>query len=118
MLINNLKAYPELEVIAVAHGGISALELVEEHQPDLLMIDASIPVDDTIAIIKNVTQKQVDAAYIVLADTYQRRRQIAQAGADYVLSTFDFTTRISGILNDIANARTGKLTDIQDVNRR
>ena len=112
-LTNNLKAHPMLEMVAVTHSSINALDLVEQLQPDLLMIDASIPVDDSVAIIKNITKKQTNTAYIVLADTYQRRCQIAQAGADYVLSTFDFTERITSILDDIAKTKTENTVGIQ-----
>jgi len=36
-------AWPELEIVAVAHDGPEALRMIEEHDPDILFLDIKMP---------------------------------------------------------------------------
>ena len=38
-----LKSIPGVEVVAAAGNGLEAVELIEEHQPDLVFLDVQMP---------------------------------------------------------------------------
>ena len=100
-LHKSIAVHPFVEVVEVANGSLSALQLAREAHPDLLMIDSSIPFDDTIALIQNLKQEIPEMQFIVVTDTTQQRRQAIQAGADFTLLAFDFDAQICKILDQL-----------------
>lgn len=117
VLHNNIASHASVEVVGVVHGGISAIQLAKEHDPDLLLIDASIPIDEVVAIIENVRLENARMQCIVLADTHLQRRKAARAGADYTLSSFDYSSEIREILSDLgadANSKDGSRETLLD----
>jgi len=38
-----LAAWPEIEVVGLAEHGAQAIQLVEEHRPDVVLVDISVP---------------------------------------------------------------------------
>lgn len=104
VLQNVLVSNASVEVVDVVHGGISAVLSAKEHHPDLLLIDASIPLEETAALIDSLKQEHPETRYIVLADTHLQRREAARAGADYTLSSFNYAARIKEILNELGAA--------------
>lgn len=101
VLHKNVTSHSSVEVVGIVHGGISAIQLAKEHTPDLLLIDASIPIDEVVAIIENVRLENAKMQCIVLADTHLQRRRAAQAGANYTLSSFNYSSKIREILADL-----------------
>ena len=42
-LANALKAFPDVEIVAEAATGAEALDLIEQHKPDLALLDLNMP---------------------------------------------------------------------------
>ena len=99
MLQNNLQLHASMQVVDVAHGSLSAVNLVDIHNPDLLLIDSSIPFDETVALIESVRPERPGIQSAVLADTSRVRRRLALAGADYTLSTYNLTSQLGDIID-------------------
>jgi len=97
----NIAAHPSVEIVGIVHGGISAVKMAKEHAPDLLLIDASIPIEEATALIENIRLENTGTQCIVLADTYRQRRTAARAGAHYTLSSFNYSTEIGEIFADL-----------------
>lgn len=95
----NIEAYPFVKVVDVASGSLSAAQLANQHYPDLMLIDSSIPFDDALALIQIIKREIPETRSIVITDTTQQRRRITRAGADYTLSSFDFDSQLGEILN-------------------
>lgn len=51
------EVWPELEVIASAENGQIALELIEQHAPDIAFLDIKMPELDGMAVAKKLAQK-------------------------------------------------------------
>ena len=87
VLQKNLEAHPSVDRVDVAHGSLSAMQMAEEHKPDLLLIDSGIPTDETIALLDNIKLTSSDTRSVVLTDTSRQGRRITLAGADFTLPT-------------------------------
>lgn len=103
MLKQNLSSFPSVSVLTVANGSLSAMQLVEEHQPDLIFIDSSIPTDDAIALIRKVKLENPKTKSAVLTDTSREERLVCDAGANYTLQTYKFMSQVSEIFENLGH---------------
>lgn len=104
ILVNNVESHCSVDVVAVAHGSLMTVQLAREHQPDVLLIDSSIPADEAIVLVQNLKPKHPETALVVITNSSHQRHLFAQAGADYVLPAYSFETRIHDILNELSKA--------------
>jgi len=88
----------DVEVVAQGTNGIEAVNLIEEHRPDLVFLDVQMPGLDGFAVIKRLMEKQKkggrDAAplpQIVFATAYDQYavRAFDVNAVDYLLKPFD-----------------------------
>jgi DNA-binding NarL/FixJ family response regulator len=101
VLHNNIEAHSHAKVIGVVSGSLSALQYASQYQPDLVLIDSSIPFDDAIVLIQKLKTENPKTLSIAITDTKQQRRKIIQMGADYTLSSYNFETQIGEVLNQV-----------------
>ena len=107
MIQRNLEVHHSVNVVGIAQGSLSAVQLAREHHPDLLLIDSSIPFDDAITLIQNLKRENPEIHTTVITDTTQQRRKIIRAGAEYTLSSFDFDSQIGEILHQLQGTLSG-----------
>jgi two-component system invasion response regulator UvrY len=95
-----LAAMPGIEVTALAGGCLSALALVHEKQPDLVVVDCNQPEDEVIAFLKDVKRSHPGIRLVALTQTTRQGRRILDSGADAVLSRWsparEFASAIDG----------------------
>jgi len=53
-----LKAHPEIHVVAEARNGVEALQLIKEHQPDLVFLDVAMPGQDGLEVVRRLLDKK------------------------------------------------------------
>jgi DNA-binding NarL/FixJ family response regulator len=84
-----LATSPELELVEEAADGREAVRLVEEHRPDVVLMDAKMPVMDGLEATKVIKERYPECRVIVLtiATTYQA--DAVAAGADAFLNKAD-----------------------------
>lgn len=73
-----LDEHPQLDIIGEADNGQSALELIEQQQPDLIFLDISMPVMSGMQVAKLLNQRQ-HQAQIIFTTAYD----------EYALQAFD-----------------------------
>jgi two-component system LytT family response regulator/two-component system response regulator LytT len=85
-----------VEVVAQGTNGIEAVELIEEHRPDLVFLDVQMPGQDGFAVIKRLIERSaaLDAEpmpQIVFATAYDQYavRAFDVNAVDYLLKPFD-----------------------------
>ena len=100
----SIESYSFVKVVNVATGSLSASQLANEHHPDLIVIDSSVPFDDMLALIRKVKAENHGMRSLVITDTTQQKRRVIQAGADYTISAYDFESRIGELLNQVKNS--------------
>ena len=101
LLQNDIESQPSAQVVAVANGSLTAVQLVKEHQPDLLLIDSSISSEEVIAIVNNINLESPSVQIAVISDTHQQHRKFVQAGVNFVVSTYEFKTQIQEVVNHL-----------------
>jgi chemotaxis response regulator CheB len=99
LLQNDIDSYPNVDVVAVGHGSLTTVQLIKKHQPDLLIIDSSIPSEDTLAILSNIKTENPTIFSVAIADTHYYRRKFTQAGVDCAVSTYEFKLQMQGIFD-------------------
>ena len=67
-----LKAFPQVEVAAVAGDGIEALRLIEEHEPDLVFMDVQMPGLDGLSVVRKLMEKGADLPHFIFATAYDQ----------------------------------------------
>ncbi len=74
---------PEIEVVAAATDGRNAVELAKEHQPDVVIMDISMPSMNGIEATRQIIDELPDTKVIVLSMHSERRfvAEVLTAGA-------------------------------------
>ena len=79
------EAGPQVEVVGEAVNGQDALRLVEERRPDLVLMDARMPVMDGLEATQLIKDRWPEIKVVVLTMYPAYRAEALAAGADAVL---------------------------------
>jgi DNA-binding NarL/FixJ family response regulator len=96
-----LHCSPQFEVIGEAGDGLTALKMVEELMPDVLILDLSMPIMGGVDCIKELRSRGLACRILVLTmyDDDEYIKEVMRAGADgYVLKKSADTELIEGIV--------------------
>jgi YesN/AraC family two-component response regulator len=75
-----LAMHPGVEVIAIAQTGLQAVELAQQHRPDIAIMDINMPEMDGISAMRRIRQLQPQTIFIIISG--EDERYIKQAAAD------------------------------------
>ncbi|MBE3563179.1 MAG: sporulation transcription factor Spo0A [Hydrogenibacillus schlegelii] len=95
-IIEVLEAEEDISVVAVAHDGQTALELLDQHTPDVLLLDVIMPMRDGIDVLEALAQNgrlNGEMKVIMLSAFGQEemaRRATRYGVAYYMMKPFDF----------------------------
>jgi two-component system response regulator LytT len=88
-----LNSTPGVEIVAEGSNGIEAVELIAEHQPDVVFLDVQMPGLDGFAVLKHLIEHQgvERLPQVVFATAYDQYavRAFDVNAVDYVLKPFD-----------------------------
>jgi two-component system response regulator LytT len=81
----------DVEVVAQGQNGVEAVNLVKEHNPDLLFLDVQMPGLDGFGVIKKLLDKKVALPKIVFATAFDQYavKAFEVNAVDYLLKPFD-----------------------------
>ena len=79
----------QVAVIGSAGDGLSALSMVREVQPALLVVDSNLLEDEVLSLLKEVKGAWPEVCCLVLVQTTGRKNRALAAGADAVVSRSD-----------------------------
>ena len=86
-----LKAFSEINIIGHGKNGLDALNLIKEHNPDLVFLDVQMPGLDGFGVIKKLAEKKMKMPQIIFATAFDEYAvQAFEVNAvDYILKPFD-----------------------------
>jgi len=69
-----LKAHPDVQVVAEARNGVEALQLIKDHQPDLVFLDVSMPGLDGLEVVRRLLDKKskVKVPHVIFATAFDQ----------------------------------------------
>ena len=86
-----LKDFPEIEVVGTAFNGLQAVQLIEEHEPELVFLDVQMPGLDGLGVIRQLRENQVDLPHFIFVTAYDQYAVEAfrLEAMDYLLKPVD-----------------------------
>ena len=88
-LRNSLQALmttmPQIEILAEANDPSALLRMGDTMQPDIVLLDASLPEHEVWAALKQIQDEWSQTRTIVLVGNSQQQQQAREAGADVAL---------------------------------
>jgi two-component system, LytTR family, response regulator LytT len=86
-----LKNAEDVNVVAQGKNGLEAVNLIKEHNPDLVFLDVQMPGLDGFGVIKKLLDKKVPLPKIVFATAYDQYavKAFEVNAIDYLLKPFD-----------------------------
>jgi|SRR5580704_6157325 DNA-binding NarL/FixJ family response regulator len=78
-----LEGQPELHIVSMATDGVEAVELAEEQQPDVILLDISLPRLNGIEAARQIRRVAPQAKILFLSqyDTWATAREALRTGA-------------------------------------
>ncbi len=86
-----LKDVGDVDVVAQGKNGVEAVNLIREHNPDLVFLDVQMPGLDGFGVIKKLLDRKVPLPKIVFATAFDQYavRAFEVNAVDYLLKPFD-----------------------------
>src|SRR6266478_1344431 len=86
-----LKGVGDVNVVAQGKNGLEAVQLIREHNPDLVFLDVQMPGLDGFGVIKRLLDRKVPLPKIVFATAFDQYavKAFEVNAVDYLLKPFD-----------------------------
>jgi DNA-binding LytR/AlgR family response regulator len=86
-----LKSDGDVNVVAQGKNGLEAINLIKEHNPDLVFLDVQMPGLDGFGVIKKLLDKKIPLPKIVFATAFDQYavKAFEVNAVDYLLKPFD-----------------------------
>ena len=89
-----LAQFSRLEVLGVADGGLSTLNLVRKYKPALLVIDSGLLQDEILMLLEQSKEVYPQIQCLVVTETHRRQQILKAAGAETVILRNEPTERL------------------------
>jgi two-component system, LytTR family, response regulator LytT len=111
-----LKNIGDVDVVAQGKNGLEAVNLIREHNPDLVFLDVQMPGLDGFGVIKKLLDKKVALPKIVFSTAFDQYavRAFEVNAVDYLLKPFDRKRVIQSVerarsMTEVTNSSSDKL---------
>src|SRR2546429_7714782 len=86
-----LKNAGDVNIVAQGKNGLEAVNLIKEHNPDLVFLDVQMPGLDGFGVIKKLLDKKIPLPKIVFATAFDQYavKAFEVNAVDYLLKPFD-----------------------------
>lgn len=111
-----LSTQPNCDIVGEAADGLEALNLAERLQPDLVLMDLSMPLMDGIAATREIKKKWPETKILVFTnhDNPEYRTAALKAGAEGYLLKDSTSAKLIQSLKDIMDGKPGLYPDITE----
>ena len=118
-----LATIDDVEVVAMAANGIQAVQLTEQHHPDVLLLDINMPELDGLSAYRRIAQTHPDIGCIIISaekDTTTLRTAISSGVQEYLIKPFtveELETAINRVVPRVQETRR-KMIQAEQLRRR
>jgi two-component system LytT family response regulator/two-component system response regulator LytT len=86
-----LKEHADVDLLAAGSNGLEALQLIEQHEPDVVFMDVQMPGMDGMSVIRKLRDIQTELPYFVLVTAFDNYAVEAfrLEATDYLLKPVD-----------------------------
>ena len=118
-----LATIDDVEVVAIAANGLQAVELAEEHHPDILLLDINMPELDGLSAYRKIASIYPDIGCIIISaekDTTTLRTAMSIGVQEYLIKPFtieELETAIARVYERVGQTRQ-KLAQAEQLRRR
>ena len=113
-----LLAGSDIEIVGEAASGTEALQEVEKHRPDVVLLDVRMPDNDGLAALEKLRAKHPECKVVMLS-TYDNptyiARSVALGAADYLLKGSSRETMVETIRTAAAGESPSRLGQLRQV---
>ena len=96
-----LRATPRLELVGQADSSSSALTMVRDSQPSLILLDCNLPGDEVQSVLEQMKLRSPATRCVVLAKDAQQQWVAKAAGADSVLLAGFPVTKFFAVIEEL-----------------
>ncbi|HSD82390.1 MAG TPA: response regulator [Anaerolineae bacterium] len=106
-----LATIDDVEVVAIASNGLQAVQLAEEHYPDIVLLDINMPEMDGLTAYKAIAQIHPDIGCIIISaekDTTTLRNAMSLGVQEYLIKPFtveELETAVARVYQRVEKAR-------------
>lgn len=101
MLRETFKNRLDVDVVGVASGGLSAVSMIQQKEPDLVVIDSSLPDVETHALVLWLKEETQQITSLVLVETTNQSKKAASAGADMILHSYSLPEGLDRVFGNM-----------------
>jgi YesN/AraC family two-component response regulator len=118
-----LATIDDVEVVAIAANGLQAVQLAEEHHPDLLLLDINMPEMDGLTAYRKIAKAHPDIGCIIISaekDTTTLRTAMSIGVQEYLIKPYtieELETAIARVYPRVLEIRR-KLIQAEQLRRR
>ena len=108
-----LKDVGDIDVVAQGKNGVEAVNLIREHNPDLVFLDVQMPGLDGFGVIKKLLDRKVPLPKIVFATAFDQYavKAFEVNAVDYLLKPFDKKRVAQSVQKARTKMESGSSTD-------
>lgn len=96
-----LSQQPDIDLVGIAYNGEEILQIIEEKQPDVVVLDIIMPHLDGIGVLEHINASGMRRPKIIMLTAFGQEsitQRVVQLGADYyVLKPFNMDVLVSRI---------------------
>ena len=107
-LIKMFSEIPSLAIVGEAGNSFEALNIIEEKQPDVVVLDIKMPGDSGVEVLRRIKKRNSSIIVIVLTNypLSQYRAKCFEYGADYFFDKSEEYSKVTEVLRTISESKT------------
>jgi len=101
MLKETFARRADVEMVGIASGGLSAVDLIRNQPPDLVVIDSNLPRVEVNELVRWLKSEAQQIRSLVLVETTRQLSTAAMVGADITLCSYSLPDRLDMVLGNL-----------------
>ncbi len=98
VLRDTFSSRADVDVVGVASGGLSAVDMIERQHPDMVVMDSNLPEAEVSELCSWLNNMHPFINSLVLVETTKQLNRAESAGADIALQSYSLPENLDKVL--------------------